>query len=67
MQITEPERCWRIAGSWEPDKVTPESRAAGRNASFVEFYSLVQNFDAEPPVAGAVFDRARTDFASHLA
>jgi len=41
--------------------------AAGRNASFVEFYSLVQNFDAEPPVAGAVFDRARTDFASHLA
>jgi predicted oxidoreductase len=24
--------CWRVAGSWEPDKVTAESRKAGRHA-----------------------------------
>jgi predicted oxidoreductase len=24
--------CWRVAGSWEPDKVTAESRKAGRQA-----------------------------------
>jgi predicted oxidoreductase len=40
--------CWRIAGSWNPTEVTPESRAAGRRAVLAAYeagYTLFDNSD----------------------
>src|SRR5262245_34069332 len=40
--------CWRVAGSWNPAEVTPESRAAGRKAILAAFeagYTLFDNAD----------------------
>jgi predicted oxidoreductase len=38
--------CWRIAGTWNPAKITPESRAAGRRAIIAAYeagYTLFDN------------------------
>src|SRR2546427_2879214 len=40
--------CWRVAGSWNPAEVTPESRAAGRRAVLAAYeagYTLFDNAD----------------------
>jgi predicted oxidoreductase len=40
--------CWRLAGSWNPAEVTPESRAAGRRAAITAYeagYTLFDNAD----------------------
>jgi predicted oxidoreductase len=40
--------CWRVAGSWDPREVTPESRAAGRRAVLAAYeagYTLFDNAD----------------------
>src|SRR5258708_34007049 len=40
--------CWRVAGSWNPDEVTPASRQAGRPAVIAAFeagYTLFGNAD----------------------
>jgi predicted oxidoreductase len=40
--------CWRVAGSWNPAEVTPESRAAGRKALIAAYeagYTLFDNAD----------------------
>jgi predicted oxidoreductase len=40
--------CWRIAGTWNPAEVTPESRAAGRRAVLTAYeagYTLFDNAD----------------------
>ena len=40
--------CWRVAGTWEPREVTPESRAAGRRAVLAAYeagYTLFDNAD----------------------
>jgi predicted oxidoreductase len=40
--------CWRIAGSWEPAEITPETRAAGRRAVIAAYeagYTLFDNAD----------------------
>jgi predicted oxidoreductase len=40
--------CWRVAGSWDPTEVTPESRAAGRQAIIAAYeagYTLFDNAD----------------------
>ncbi len=40
--------CWRVAGSWNPADVTPQSRAAGRKAIITAFecgYTLFDNAD----------------------
>lgn len=40
--------CWRVAGSWDPAEVTPESRAAGRSAIIAAYeagYTLFDNAD----------------------
>jgi len=40
--------CWRVAGSWDPSKVTPESRAAGSRAIMTAYeagYTLFDNAD----------------------
>jgi predicted oxidoreductase len=40
--------CWRVAGSWNPADVTPQSRAAGRKAIIAAFesgYTLFDNAD----------------------
>jgi predicted oxidoreductase len=40
--------CWRVAGTWNPSEVTPESRAAGRRAIIAAYeagYSLFDNAD----------------------
>jgi predicted oxidoreductase len=40
--------CWRVAGSWDPAEVTPESRAAGREAIIAAYeagFSLFDNAD----------------------
>ena len=40
--------CWRVAGSWNPEEVTPESRAAGRRAILAAYeagYTLFDNAD----------------------
>jgi len=38
--------CWRVAGTWNPAEVTPDSRAAGRNAILAAYeagYTLFDN------------------------
>jgi predicted oxidoreductase len=40
--------CWRVAGTWNPSEVTPESRAAGRRAIITAYesgYTLFDNAD----------------------
>ena len=40
--------CWRVAGTWNPDEVTAESRAAGRRAILAAYeagYTLFDNAD----------------------
>jgi predicted oxidoreductase len=40
--------CWRVAGSWDPREVTPESRAAGERAIIAAYeagYTLFDNAD----------------------
>ena len=40
--------CWRVAGSWNPAEVTPDSRAAGRRAIIAAYeagYTLFDNAD----------------------
>jgi predicted oxidoreductase len=40
--------CWRVAGTWEPTEVTPESRAAGGRAILAAYeagYTLFDNAD----------------------
>ena len=40
--------CWRVAGTWNPAEVTPESRAAGRRAIIAAYeagYTLFDNAD----------------------
>src|SRR5262245_37246362 len=40
--------CWRIAGSWDPSKITDDSRKAGRAAVFAAYeagYTLFDNAD----------------------
>jgi predicted oxidoreductase len=40
--------CWRLAGTWDPAEVTPESQAAGRRAVVAAFeagYTLFDNAD----------------------
>lgn len=40
--------CWRVAGTWNPAEVTPESRAAGRKAILTAYeagYTLFDNAD----------------------
>ena len=40
--------CWRVAGTWNPDEVTPESRAAGSRAIIAAYeagYTLFDNAD----------------------
>lgn len=40
--------CWRVAGTWDPTKVTPESRAAGHRAIMAAYeagYTLFDNAD----------------------
>jgi predicted oxidoreductase len=40
--------CWRLAGSWNPAEVTPESRETGRRAAIAAFeagYTLFDNAD----------------------
>ena len=40
--------CWRVAGTWDPKEVTPESRAAGRRAVLAAYeagYTLFDNAD----------------------
>jgi predicted oxidoreductase len=40
--------CWRVAGTWEPSEVTPQSRAAGRLAILAAYeagYTLFDNAD----------------------
>jgi predicted oxidoreductase len=40
--------CWRVAGSWNPAEVTPESRSAGRRAIIAAYeagYTLFDNAD----------------------
>ena len=40
--------CWRVAGTWDPSKVTAESRKAGRHAVITAFeagYTLFDNAD----------------------
>ncbi len=40
--------CWRVAGSWNPAEVTPETRAAGRRAIIAAYeagYTLFDNAD----------------------
>jgi predicted oxidoreductase len=40
--------CWRVAGSWNPQEVTPESRASGRRAIIAAYeagYTLFDNAD----------------------
>src|SRR5512133_1238941 len=40
--------CWRVAGTWDPAAVTPESRAAGRKAIIAAYesgYTLFDNAD----------------------
>jgi len=40
--------CWRVAGTWNPAEVTPESRAAGRRgiiAAYEAGYTLFDNAD----------------------
>jgi len=40
--------CWRVAGSWDPAEVTPESREAGRRAIVAAYeagYTLFDNAD----------------------
>ncbi|HTL15946.1 MAG TPA: aldo/keto reductase [Patescibacteria group bacterium] len=40
--------CWRVAGSWDQTKITPESRAAGHRAIIAAYeagYSLFDNAD----------------------
>src|SRR5437899_8301128 len=40
--------CWRLAGTWDPAEVTPESRAAGRRAVIAAYeagYTLFDNAD----------------------
>jgi predicted oxidoreductase len=40
--------CWRVAGTWNPAEVTPQSRAAGRQAIITAYeagYSLFDNAD----------------------
>jgi predicted oxidoreductase len=40
--------CWRLAGTWNPDEVTAEGRAAGRQAVITAFeagYTLFDNAD----------------------
>lgn len=40
--------CWRVAGTWDPAEVTPESRAAGRRAIITAYengYTLFDNAD----------------------
>jgi predicted oxidoreductase len=40
--------CWRVAGSWDPAKITPESRAAGHRAIIAAYeagYTLFDNAD----------------------
>src|SRR5689334_5581772 len=40
--------CWRVAGTWDPAEVTPESRAAGLRAVVTAYeagYTLFDNAD----------------------
>jgi predicted oxidoreductase len=40
--------CWRVAGTWNPAEITPESRAAGRRAILTAYeagYTLFDNAD----------------------
>jgi predicted oxidoreductase len=40
--------CWRVAGTWEPKEVTPESRAAGQRAIIAAYeagFTLFDNAD----------------------
>ncbi len=37
--------CWRVAGSWDPAEVTPESRAAGRRAIVTAYEAGYTLFD----------------------
>src|ERR1700731_43955 len=40
--------CWRVAGTWDPAEVTPESRAAGQRAVLAAYeagYTLFDNAD----------------------
>src|SRR6516162_11365464 len=40
--------CWRVAGTWDPSKVTAESRAAGHRAILAAYeagYTLFDNAD----------------------
>lgn len=40
--------CWRVAGDWDPAKITPETRAAGRRAIIAAYesgYTLFDNAD----------------------
>ncbi len=40
--------CWRVGGSWDPTRVTPESRAAGHRAIIAAYeagYTLFDNAD----------------------
>src|SRR5215472_5959322 len=40
--------CWRVAGSWDQTKITPESRAAGHRAIIAAYesgYTLFDNAD----------------------
>jgi len=40
--------CWRVAGTWDPAEITPESRAAGRRAIVAAYeagYTLFDNAD----------------------
>src|SRR5215212_6470275 len=40
--------CWRVAGTWDPAEVTPESRAAGHRAIVAAYeagYTLFDNAD----------------------
>src|SRR5687767_11704675 len=36
---------WRIPGSWEPEKVTPEGKKRGRNALLTAFANGINLFD----------------------
>jgi hypothetical protein len=42
------------------------SLVAGRRDRFVEAYSLMADWDLEPPIRGAIFEKGTHDFASYL-
>src|SRR5271157_2521950 len=49
--------CWRLAGTWNPSDVTPESRAAGRRAVLTAYEAGYTLFDTADIYCGGEAER----------